>query len=401
MRLLVALAAAFLGSFHAAAVSAVAEDKAATESASPQPPGIVIDHWAASTGQYIGSPSIAALPDGNYVASHDLFGPKSTENSVAFTQVFGSGDRGKTWRHLSDIHGAFWSSLFVHRDRLYLIGPSKGYGPVVIRRSDDGGRTWTEPKDQDTGLLFTNGKFHTAPMPVIVHNGRIWRTMESTTDPSKWAPMFQSHMLSAPEDADLLRASSWTISNPVVSDLKWLDGKFHGWLEGNAVVAPDGNLVNILRVDLPLDNEKAAVIRISPDGKNAVFDPAAGFIDFPGGSKKFTIRFDPMTKEYCTLTNAVLPNDRKSAPSATRNTLALACSPDLRQWTVRTVVWHHPDVKTHGFQYVDWLFDGDDLILASRTAFDDDQGGAHNFHDANYLTFHRICGFRTFEQPSP
>ena len=32
----------------------------------------------------------------------------------------------------------------------------------------------------------------------------------------------------------------------------------------------------------------------------------------------------------------------------------------------------HPDVKNHGFQYVDWLFEGDDLIAACRTAFDDD-----------------------------
>ena len=54
----------------------------------------------------------------------------------------------------------------------------------------------------------------------------------------------------------------------------------------------------------------------------------------------------------------------------------------------------HPDSAKHGFQYVDWLFDGADIIAACRTAFDDDEGGAHNFHDANYLTFHRIANFR-------
>jgi len=45
----------------------------------------------------------------------------------------------------------------------------------------------------------------------------------------------------------------------------------------------------------------------------------------------------------------------------------------------------------HAWQYVDWVFDGDDLVAASRTAY----GDSHNFHDANYLTFHRVRHFRT------
>jgi hypothetical protein len=77
--------------------------------------------------------------------------------------------------------------------------------------------------------------------------------------------------------------------------------------------------------------------------------------------------------------------------------LALANSPDLRHWTVRNIVLYHPDVANHAFQYVDWLFDGDDLIAVSRTAFDDGLGGAHRAHDANFLTFHRIKNFRNLE----
>ncbi len=48
----------------------------------------------------------------------------------------------------------------------------------------------------------------------------------------------------------------------------------------------------------------------------------------------------------------------------------------------------------HGFQYVDWKFEGEDLIAVSRTAFDDGLGGAANYHDANFITFHRVCNFR-------
>jgi len=72
----------------------------------------------------------------------------------------------------------------------------------------------------------------------------------------------------------------------------------------------------------------------------------------------------------------------------------------LKHWTVRAILLQHPDVKLHGFQYVDWQFDGDDLIAACRTAFDDDSDGAHNNHDANFLTFHRWKNFRALKGPT-
>ena len=50
----------------------------------------------------------------------------------------------------------------------------------------------------------------------------------------------------------------------------------------------------------------------------------------------------------------------------------MTSSPDLTHWTVRCVLLQHVDRAVHGFQYVDWLFDGDDIIAACRTAFDDD-----------------------------
>jgi len=59
------------------------------------------------------------------------------------------------------------------------------------------------------------------------------------------------------------------------------------------------------------------------------------------------------------------------------------------------VILEHPAVKTVGFQYVDWLFEDEDIIAVVRTAFDEADGTpAHNMHDANWLTFHRIEQFR-------
>jgi hypothetical protein len=357
-----------------------------------QPPSVIIDHIPAETKRYIGSPSIAVLSNGTYVASHDVFG-KGNKGNMTF--LFSSEDKGASWKPLAELTNQWWSTLFVHGTNLYIMGTTKGYGSTVIRRSSDGGKSWTEPTDKNSGLLLADGKYHCAPVPVVFHNGRLWRAMEDAMGPGKWGSHFRAFMMSAPVDADLLKAASWTSSNRLGRDTNWLNGKFNGWLEGNAVVTPSGEVVDMLRVSIPHYPEYAAMIHISTDGTKATFNPKTDFIEFPGGSKKFTIRFDPQTKRYWSLVNDMPKEFRSEIPDKTRNTLSLASSKDLKDWKVHKTLMHHPDTKTHGFQYVDWLFDGDDIISVIRTSFDDDSSGAHNYHDANYLTFYRVNDFRS------
>ena len=359
------------------------------------PPGVVVAHSPARSGLYIGSPSIAVLPNGDYVASHDFFGPNSDEHRQALSRVYRSTDRGRHWTRIADVHGAFWSTLFTHRGYLYLLGTDRHHGQVVIRRSTDGGGTWTQPAGSTTGLLRSDAEYHGAPVPVVEHQGRLWRAFEWRNPPKAWGVHYRSGVLSAPVDADLLDASSWTASGFLPSDRSWNGGDMGAWLEGNVVVGPGGKLVNLLRVDTQGLPERAAWVSI--DGLDGVprFDPKEGFIPMPGGAKKFTIRFDPRSRRYWTLAS-VVPEGWEGAgkPARIRNTLGLVSSPDLRSWSIRCHLLHHPDHEHVGFQYVDWLFDGDDLIAACRTAYPDGQGGAHSAHDANFLTFHRIRGFR-------
>lgn len=359
------------------------------------PPGVVVDYSPTKSKQYIGSPSLAVLPNGDYVASHDFFGPGTKYDTML---VFSSSDRGKTWAKRAKIVGQWWSTLFVHRDALYLIGTTKEYGHAAIRKSTDGGKTWTTPNDATNGLLLGEGKYHCAPVPMLIHDGRIWRAMEEYTGPV-WGT-FRSFVMSAPIDADLLNAKSWTSTNRLDRNTMWLNGTFASWLEGNVVVDPNGKVVNLLRVQQPNLTEKAALVRISADGMTSSFDPANDFVDVPGGAKKFQIRHDAKSGKYWALANTIPEEFRKLGlkPDKIRNTLSIITSSDLRTWAIRRDILQDPDTKTHGFQYPDWQFDGEDMIALVRTAHEEPDGTlAHNAHDANYLTFHRIANVRAMK----
>lgn len=358
-------------------------------------PGVVVSYVPASTKTYVGSPSLCSLVDGTLVASHDYFGPASNEHEQATTAIYQSSDKGKSWSKISVIHGQFWSNLFVHQGLLYLMGTWKHHGNLIIRRSADGGKTWTEPTTSKTGLL-REGEYHTAPMPMLIHNNRIWRAIENAKSESKkWGLRYSAMVISAPLEADLLDGSSWTTTNFLPHNPAYLDGRFGGWIEGNAVLTPEGKLVDYLRVATSeKGRELAAIVNISDDGLKASFDPATGFLDFVGGAKKFSIRYDSNSKRYWTICNSTSSEFKKMDAGSVRNTLVIKSSADLKNWTIHKVLLSHPDVLKHGFQYVDWQFDGRDVIYLCRTAWDDDQGGADNFHNANYLTFHRISHFR-------
>jgi len=349
------------------------------------PPGVVIKNSPSNSHNYIGSPSIVIMDDGTYVASHDFFG---SGNLSGLSRIYKSKDKGLSWIMISEID-QFWSGLFIHNENLYIMGCEASSGNVIIRRSGDGGFTWSEPSDADSGRIL-KGQFHTAPMPVVEYAGRLWRSIETVKN-GQWPDYFETAVLSAPMDADLLNANSWTLSNSLPYNRVNFPGE--GWLEGNLVITPEGSLVNILR--LARTANLAAVVRINDDEK-IYFEPLDGFINLPGGCKKFTIRFDPLSERYWSITNHVLFIDRfKNLRSEwIRNRAVLISSPDLINWSIERLLVYHPNVYKNGYQYWDWVFDESDIIAVSRTAHKDSFGRAVNYHDANYLTFHRISYFR-------
>lgn len=358
-------------------------------------PGVVInyihpeDYTYNSSGRSPASPSLVRLPDGRLLASHDIYWGEGGQN---LTKVFVSEDEGNHWRYLSDVYPCFWGKLFIHQGRLYILGTTTEYGALVIFRSEDGGRTWSSPASLLEAGSREKGGPHKAPMPVVEHHGRLWTAI----DYGSWGTGgHASGVISIPVDADLMDAENWTVTPFLPYDSAWpgaIRGGNPGLLEGNVVVTPEGTLVNFLRYHTDKgepDYGKAILLQVDQDRPSASLC-FGQVVDFPGNMSKFTIQWDAETKRYYSLVNRV------TTPWVfQRNILTLVSSPDLVHWEIERDVLNYQDnqwPEDHtkvGFQYVDWILDGDTLLAASRTALN----GACDFHNANYLTFHRFRNF--------
>lgn len=353
-------------------------------------PGVVIGHQHAPSplermlgrAQYVGSPSITILPDGTYVASHDLFGWGSSEKTSGITKIYRSNVRGESWTQTAMLEGQFWSTVFAHDDGLYIIGYARKSGNLIIRKSADAGATWTEPVDEQHGLL-REGRYGGTPNPLVEYEGRLWFSQGTRA-------------LSAPVDADLLQADSWTLSKGVSQDESWLDGRFPFWSEGQVTASPAEGVVILPKVNqLPY----TALLHVESP-RDMAFNPYLDFAELPGAEKKFGVAYDAVSGRYFALTNPVLPvhkDDRWLAdtPAMIRNTAALLSSSDLRHWEVEKIFLYSSDLYHEAFQYLNFSIDGDDLAVVSRTAF---KLGGHKpprGHDSNLMTFHRIADFRS------
>lgn len=362
------------------------------------PPGNVITKTNVLRDSKITNPTIAILPNGDYVVA--CSGANRSSTSKNGPSVYRSVDKGKNWELLAaNICSMSFYSFFVFDGKLYLIGTQGSSGNIIIIRSDDNGETWTLPKDTDSGIL-RYGDFSSAPVPVVVFGNRIWRAFEKNIEKYSQG----AFVISADIDSDLLKSSSWTVSNVIEYDTSWYPGEAvtKRWLEGNVVVGPDG-LVDILRVDDETSSDIAAIVNVESPEKVS-FDSKDGFVELPGGGKKFTIRYDDVSGCYLTLTNPIYDTDGTYSHSGIykdglpvgfiRNHLVLYCSKDLRKWNFVKEILSDDDPFFHAFQYIDWQIDGDDLIFVSRTAYPESRGLPEKQHDANMMTFHKITDFR-------
>lgn len=125
-------------------------------------------------------------------------------------------------------------------------------------------------------------KFSTAPVPVVIYNGRIWRAMETGVK----GEVPRAFVMSAPIDSNLMKAESWVSTNGIAFNSEWFDKKLvvKQWVEGNVVIAPNGKLVDVIRVDNWTNGNMAAILTVE-DSNTLVFNPKEDIINFPGGGK--------------------------------------------------------------------------------------------------------------------
>ena len=374
----------------------------------------VVDFIDASTRIYYTSPSIVRLKDGTLVASHDVIGNG--------TMILRSKDDGDTWERVrkpdadadndiidDTIEEIVYANLFTVTpeatgvETLYLMGVRRGTGDpaaVAIYRSEDGGLTWSVPSDNKTGWLVEDDgtspiiPAHTAPTPVVRKNGRIYRAFD--TSGSGWR-MFKVFVMSADENADLLDRDSWTITNPILlSDYasQFPEGSTctdAGMCEANAVIGPDGGIYVMARFNSAPTIELAAVLKLVDD-KTLEFDR---IIDFPGGMTKFNVRYDEVSGKWIALSNPNIQPDYVLQ----RTVLSLLVSDDMYNWRVAETLIVPPWLenwelltKNIGFQYPDFIFDGDDILYIVREADIE----AENYHNANYQTLYKLSDFRKY-----
>ncbi|MFT5369531.1 MAG: hypothetical protein ACI8V2_004509 [Candidatus Latescibacterota bacterium] len=361
-------------------------------------PGTVVnyihpdDYTFMPSGRSPASPSLLQLPNGFLLASHDIYWGKAAQN---LTHVFISKDNGTTWSFQSQIFPSFWTKLFFHHGVLYAFGMDGEYGDLNIFKSTDEGRTWSAPTLMCKGGNRDVGGPHKAPMPVVEFKGRLWTAFEY----GSWSlPSYHdSGFASIAVDDDLMVRENWVISEFLRYSNDWdgvCKGEARGYLEGNIVITPEDTLVNVLRYQIEhCDPNYGRAIVLGIDHDHPEKAPTFNrLIRFHGNFSKFTINYDSVSGYYYALVNRVT----QKAELKQRNCLTLTRSKDLDNWEmVRDILnfqdngWKE-DLKKVGFQYIDWIFEGEDILFLSRTAINN----AYNFHNANYLTYHRIEHFR-------
>ena len=339
------------------------------------------------SGRYLCSPSLVRHPEEFLLASMDLFAINHPQN---LTLIFRSDDDGKTWNYVSELMPCFWGKLFINKGELYMLACSTEYGDLLIGKSTDGGKTFSAPI---TLLRGSNGRnensgVHKNPQNIVHYNGRIYETLEW----GNWANKEYCHtamVMSCDENDDLLVPENWSFTEPKkftpadapeIADMP----ECTMTIEGTLTVSPDNKLLNIMRFE---KSGYALIYEVDTKNHEAPLKYSR-CMKFDAHYSKFMIKYDDVSEKYFTVANYIYDYENKAA----RNLLSLMASTDLESWEVVCDLIDKREINRleAGFQYVDFEIENDDIIYLCRTAVNN----AHNFHDSNYSTFHRIKNFR-------
>ncbi len=399
---------------------------------SPDPKNVVAYSpgiWNLGAGRLVATMDRGVFENGRRKEmSHGIPG----DRSLWLGRAYLSEDRGRSWRHISDLPLRH-ARPFEAGGAVYVLGHSDD---LVILRSDDCGASWSEP------MLLTDGeKWHQAPCNVWFHDGRIYLVMEKVTDPDfrGWSvSVLAPVVMSAKVTDDLTRRESWTFSNALsFRDAVEQAGRPHllgvpfhqpgatprernmapiGWLETNIVQFDDPahvwhdpedrtfhlwmrahtgstNLACVAKaVERPDRSGITVQLEQAPSGETMLYVPC------PGGQMKFHILYDERDKLFWLLSSQStdsmtrldrLPAERYGLANNERHRLQLHFSKNCVDWCFAGLVADSGSAR-QGRHYASMAFEGDDLLILSRSG----DHRARNAHDGNLITFHVVERFR-------
>ncbi|MHC4879441.1 MAG: sialidase family protein [Planctomycetota bacterium] len=402
----------------AGATSAARADEQRDESspqwAQPLAQDFSVVHKRQNPGTYVEGCGLIVLPDQSILAVVPVVPrggvPKKGPTEINFVR---SDDGGTTWKTISQL--PFYSAVpFLHDGRLYCFLFSMGKkfrnDDVYLAASSDGGRTWTEP------AKILNGHFWTCQTSMVVRDQRLYWAVDDLRQPDH-SNHRSPRAIVGDLRGDLMDAASWRISNFV--SFRGLPDAFlrddydpqsrrvwnmpDHWLESNIVeVGGRLRLIATVKSQWQTLSNICGICDVEDDGMDLTMK-FRQFHPMSGGQLKFAITHDPQSRMFWATANFVVDGQESQdwwdkargekrylgLGGNDRRFLMLMYSVDALNWFQAGCV-ARAESLSESFMYGTPVIDGDDMLVISRTSIN-----AHDQHDADHATFHRVKNFRS------
>lgn len=355
---------------------------------------------------YVEGPGLVRLDDGALVAAVPVVPrekwSEERRSTTSVTHMLRSDDGGKTWQQLADL--PYYSAApWTDSGTLYLFANKAGLGKkrnadLVLLKSSDRGKTWSEPVTLFTGYYWN---CHTA---MVQRDRKIYWATDDLSFGKNRGPRLVAGDLST----DPMNPKSWRISEPVLfpgAPKEMWDPKFaenpNQYLEAN-VIDVNGRLRVLAAVKMkrPSVTNICAVLDATDDGSKLDLK-FTRYNSMPGGNLKFCVVRDEVSKLYWATSNQAVDGENTfglakeaekqetyRASAFDRRFLMLHYSVDGLNWFPAGCI-AQAGKMSQSFMYARPVVDGNDLVLIARSSVH-----APNQHDADYATFHRVRDFR-------
>ncbi len=346
-------------------------------------------------------PGVARAPDGSLLATVPYWwraGPKRP----GVVHILRSSDGGESWERLPSLE-YFTAMPWTYDSSLYLFAHRDGRGryrndDLVLHRSEDCGRTWSEP------VTLFEGHFWNCPTGIVFHNGRIYRAFDQLDVPGR-----AERVVAGDLSRDLMDPDAWRISPPVpfpgaVPKLcRGGRSRNSRWLEPNVIqIGGKLRLLSRVEMDAMATASICGVCDLNDDGEKLNLD-FSQYYPMPGGQCKFHIVYDGESRLFWTAATLVTDSQdqigycqqarqrREFAGTGgnERRILMLMYSVDALNWFQAGCIAMASKLR-QSFMYASPLIDGEDLLVLSRTSRE-----GRDQHDADLCTFHRVNDFRS------